>query len=126
MKTPLQRYTLCWLVLVAISLLFSACQTSDPPVAHAAVPDAAQAQPSTPTSAERGQELYRKNCSFCHGSSGERGANPLMDAVGQLDDAALAEIIHVGVPEKGMPVSKKLTNEQIADLVAFIRSWNSQ
>lgn len=126
MKTPLVRYTACWLVLAAVGLLLSACQTSDPPVAHAAVPDAAQVQPSTPTSAERGQELYRKNCAFCHGGNGERGAKPLMDTVGQLDDATLAEIILVGVPEKGMPVSKKLTNEQIADLVAFIRSWNSQ
>ncbi|HEY5729224.1 MAG TPA: c-type cytochrome [Anaerolineales bacterium] len=126
MNTPLRRYTTCWLVLAVISLLLSACQTSDPPVAHAAVPETMQVQPSTPASTERGQELYRTNCAFCHGSSGERGANPLMDAVGQLDDASLAEIILFGVPEKGMPVSKKLTNEQIADLVAFIRSWNSQ
>lgn len=126
MKTPLLRYIPYWLVLAAISLLLSACQTSNPPVAQADEAEAVQVQPPTPTSAERGQELYRKNCAFCHGGSGERGANPLMDAVGQLDDAALAEIILVGVPEKGMPVSKKLTNEQIVDLVAFIRSWNSQ
>lgn len=126
MKTLLQKYILSWLVLAAIGLLLSACQTSNPPVAHAAVPDATQVQPSTPTSAERGQELYRTNCAFCHGNNGERGANPLKDAVGQLDDVALAESILNGVPEKGMPVSKKLTNEQIADLVAFIRSWKSQ
>jgi len=120
------RYcNLCWLGLAVFGLLLSACQTSEPPVALAAVPDAAQVQPSTSTSAERGQEIYRKNCAFCHGSSGERGANPLIHAVGQLDDASLAEIIQFGLPDKGMPVSKKLTNEQIADLVAFIRSWNS-
>lgn len=126
MKTPLQRYTLCWLVLATFGLLLSACQTSNPPAEYAVVPGAAQVQPSTPTSAERGQELYRANCAFCHGDKGERGANPLKDAVGQLDDTVLAETILNGVPEKGMPVSKKLTNEQIADLVAFIRSWNSQ
>jgi mono/diheme cytochrome c family protein len=126
MKTPLQRYTLCWLVLAAISLLLSACQASNPPVKNAVVPGTAQVQPSTPMSAERGQELFRTNCAFCHGDNGERGANPLKNAVGQLDDAALAETILNGVPEKGMSVPKKLTNEQIADLVAFIRSWNSQ
>jgi len=126
MKARLRRYNLTWLVLMAIGLLLSSYQTSNLPAEHAVVPDAVQAQLSTTTSAERGQELYRTNCSFCHGGNGERGANPLMDTVGQLDDAALAEIILVGVPEKGMPVPKKLTNEQIADLVAFIRSWNSQ
>jgi len=117
---------LCWFFLAATSLLLSACQTSDLPVAHAAVPDATQVQPSTPTNAERGQELYQTNCAFCHGGNGERGVNPLKSAVGQLDDTVLTESILNGVPEKGMPVSKKLTNEQIADLVAFIRSWNSQ
>jgi len=126
MKTPLRRYTPCWLVLAVISLLLSACQTSDPPVAHAAVPETMQVQPSTPTSVERGQELYRTNCTFCHGNNGERGANPLKNAVELLDDTALAETILSGVPEKGMPELADLTNEQIADLVAFIRSWNSQ
>ncbi len=126
MKTRLRQYTLCWLVLAAFSLLLSACQTSDPPVAHAAVPDATKVQPSTPTSAERGRELYKTNCAFCHGDSGERGANPLKNAAKQLDDASLAESILNGVPEKGMPELAELTNEQIVDLVAFIRSWNSQ
>jgi len=125
MKIPLLRYTSCWLVLAAISWLLSGCQTSNPPVAHA-VPETAQVQPSTPTSAERGQELYRTNCALCHGDNGERGANPLKNAVGHLDDIALGETILNGVLEKGMPVPKKLTNEQIADLVAFIRSWKSQ
>jgi len=126
MKTRLRRYKPCWLVLAAVSLLLSACQTSDPPVAHAAIPEVVQLQLSTPTSAERGQELYRTNCAFCHGNNGERGANPLKIAVELLDDTALAETILNGVPDKGMPVPIKLTNEQIADLVAFIRSWNSQ
>lgn len=115
-----------WLALVVIGLLLSACQTSDPTVQQSAAPDAGQVQPSTPTSAERGQELYRTNCAFCHGDNGERGAKPLTDAVDQLDDTALAEIILNGVREKGMPASGKLTDEQIEDLVSFIRSWNSQ
>jgi len=116
----------CWLVVVTISLLLSACQASDPPAEQIAVRDAVQVQPTIPTSAERGQELYRTNCAFCHGDNGERGANPLTETVNQLDDTALIETILNGVPEKGMRVPKKLTNEQIVDLVAFIRSWNSQ
>lgn len=127
MKKRFRRYNLiCWLVLAAIGLLLSACQASNLPVEYAVAANAAQAQPSTPTSAERGQELYRTNCAFCHGDMGERGANPLTTAVNQLDDVTLSEIILNGMPEKGMPVPKKLTNEQVADLVAFIRSWNSE
>lgn len=126
MHTQLQLYNRCWLVLAAFGLLLSACQTSNPPLEYTVAPEATQTQPSTPTSAERGQELYRTNCAFCHGEDGERGVNPLKNVAGQLDDASLAENILNGVPEKGMPAPKKLTNEQIADLVAFIRSWNSQ
>lgn len=127
MKKRFRRSNLtCWPVLVAIGLLLSACQASNLPAENAVAANAAQAQPSTPTSAERGQELYRTNCAFCHGDQGERGANPLTNTVNQLDDTALADIILNGNPEKGMPASKKLTSEQIADLVAFIRSWNSK
>jgi len=127
MDTQLRQYNLiCWLVLAIISLLLSACQASNLPSENAVVANAAQPQPSTSTSAERGQELYRTNCAFCHGDKGERGANPLINAVNQLDDTALAETIINGVPEKGMPVPTRLTNEQIADLVVFIRSWNSE
>lgn len=127
MDTQLRRNNLtCWLVLVSISLLLSACQASNLPAKNAVAANAAQVQLSTPTSAERGQEIYRTNCAFCHGDVGERGANPLKNAVGQLDDAALTEIILNGNPEKGMPASKKLTSEQITDLVVFIRSWNSE
>jgi len=127
MKIRSRRFNLTYcLVLVTIGLLLSACQTSDPPAEYAVVPDAVQVQPSTPTSVGSGQELYRTNCAFCHGDKGERGASPLTNAVNQLDDTTLAEIILNGMPEKGMSLPKKLTNEQIADLVAFIRSWNSE
>jgi len=126
-STQLRRYNLtCWLVLVTIGLLFSACQTTNQPVEHAVEPDAAQEQRSTSTSSERGEELYRTNCAFCHGDNGERGSSPLKVTVKQLDDSALGNVIFNGMPEKGMPVPAKLTSEQIADLVTFIRSWNSE
>jgi len=126
MKTRLRRYNLWWLVLAAVGLLLSACQTYDPPVAPAAVPVEQRVNLSTPTSAERGQELFKTNCAFCHGNNGERGVNPLKNAVEQFEDIALTETIINGVPGKGMPALEKLTNEQIEDLVAFIRLWNSQ
>jgi len=126
MNKRLRRYDLYWLALVAITLLLSACQTSNPSSELVAMPGAAQVKPSALSSAERGQELFRTNCSFCHGDKGKRGANPLSNAVNRLDDTAIAESILNGVPEKGMPVLRKLTSEQIADLVVFIRSWNSE
>ena len=123
MDTQLRKYNLTsWLVLVTIVLLLSACQPSNQPAKHAIKPDEAQEQLSTPTSAERGEELYRTNCALCHGDNGERGADPLKDKVKQLDDTALGDIILNGMPEKGMPILAKLTSEQVADLVEFLRS----
>lgn len=123
----LRRYNLTWWpVLVVIGLLLSACQASNLSSNGAFAANAAQVQPSTLASAERGKELYQTNCAFCHGDKGERGANTLAKAVNHLDDNALAETIQNGVLEKGMPGSKNLTIDQIADVVVFIRSWKSE
>lgn len=123
MDNRLRRFFLTSiLILVSFSLLPSACQASDPPAEETATPSVVQQQNPTPASAARGQILYSANCSFCHGEKGERGAVPLKDVAGQMEDAAIAEFILKGSPEKGMPAQATLTNEQIADLVAFIRS----
>jgi mono/diheme cytochrome c family protein len=112
MKAQLRQYNLYRLVMVANGLLLlSASQASDSPAKNAIVLNAVQVQPSTPTSAEHGQELYRTNCAFCHGDYGERGANPLKNAVEPVDDTVLTETILNGVPEKGMPIMEKLENE---------------
>jgi mono/diheme cytochrome c family protein len=112
------------LIMAGAGLLLSACRTSNPPAEKTTAPDTAQVQTTIPTSSERGQELYRTNCAVCHGEKGERGATPLKDAAQQLEDAAIAVFIRNGIPSKGMPALTALTSEQIADVLAFVRSWS--
>ena len=114
------------LILMIVSLLLSACQTYSKPEVPSDLSEASQLLLPTAKSVESGRELYRTNCAFCHGNEGDHRAETLKDSVFFMDDAALAEIILNGLPEQGMPVLKKLTNDQIADLVALIRSWSSQ
>jgi mono/diheme cytochrome c family protein len=48
----------------------------------------------------------------------------LKDAAQGMDDAALVEFITEGLPGTSMPsFGKTLTEGQIADLMAFIRTW---
>lgn len=93
-------------------------------------------------SAERGQPLFQSLCSPCHGTGG-RGDGPLAEALGPrraLDlgkgsfylvswgpgadeplDPALARVIRFGLPGTSMPGHEALEEDQLADLVAFVR-----
>jgi mono/diheme cytochrome c family protein len=82
---------------------------------------------ATGTGAARGEALFGVYCLVCHGEKGTEGpltAVALKDAAQGMDDATLATFIAEGFPGTSMPgFGKTLTDEQIADLVAFIRSW---
>jgi mono/diheme cytochrome c family protein len=75
----------------------------------------------------RGEALYGVYCVVCHGAEGAGSpltAVALKDAAQGIDDATLATFIAEGLPGTSMPsFGKTLTDEQIADLIAFIRSW---
>jgi mono/diheme cytochrome c family protein len=78
-----------------------------------------------------GQELYTANCVECHGKQGEGDIGPALNArklLKSADDATLFSIIGTGVPGTAMPSWSQVhggpfTDEQISDLVAFIRHW---
>lgn len=75
----------------------------------------------------RGEALFKVYCVSCHGEKGA-GAAPTTVALAQaapnLDDGALQGFIANGLPGTRMPAfGRTLTSEQIADLVAFVRSW---
>jgi mono/diheme cytochrome c family protein len=82
--------------------------------------------------AETGAETYRAHCSACHGVHGDGdtmlGRNLKLRPLGSAEvqaqmDAELAEIIAKGKGKNRMPAfERKLSKEQIADLVKFIRS----
>ena len=80
-----------------------------------------------PAVLERGQGLYSVNCASCHGSEargGETGPNLIRSAV-ILDDQngeLLLPIVHAGRPERGMPPRPDLSEAQVSDIAAFLRT----
>lgn len=85
------------------------------------------APPIDPAMVERGRGLYSVGCGFCHGSEargGETGPNLIRSAVilDDKDGELLIPIVRAGRPEKGMPPRPDLTDAQIKDIAAFLRS----
>ena len=88
-----------------------------------------------------GQELYGRLCSSCHGDFGEGGPHPtdVADIIAPIstalyletrDNATLRAIISKGQPDQGMAPfldseGGPLTEDEVAALVAFMRSWEA-
>lgn len=76
---------------------------------------------------ERGTELYISSCATCHGLQGEGNIGPALKDI-QLDDNVLEKTIARGVPGTAMDAwstedGGPLHQQQIKDLVAFIKNW---
>ncbi len=77
-----------------------------------------------------GAKLFTNYCSGCHGAAGQGGMAPSIggkDFLSAHDDAAIVQSTSVGIVAKGMPAWSKanggtLTDSQIADIVAYLRS----
>lgn len=78
-----------------------------------------------------GHDLYVGNCRSCHGENGEGGVGPALNSRELLtttSDEALFSLTRTGVPGTEMPAwgqtfGGPFTDEQVAELVTFIRSW---
>ena len=79
----------------------------------------------------RGQEFYEQQCAACHGADGEGGLGPALNdrqlLKGTLNDVFFS-VIRSGVPNTQMPAwsvdfGGPLTDEDIRDVVAFVRAW---
>lgn len=78
-----------------------------------------------------GGELWSANCGSCHGASGDGDSAPALNSKEFLEnttDEQMHSITAVGIPGTEMPLwwnelGGTLTDEQIAALVAFMRSW---
>ena len=78
-----------------------------------------------------GHALYAANCTACHGESGEGGTGPALNSrelLRMTSDEAFFNLIRTGVPGTIMPAwgqtfGGPLTDEQAAQLVAYIRAW---
>jgi cytochrome c oxidase cbb3-type subunit 3 len=80
---------------------------------------------------DAGDRRFKQLCGGCHGSRGEggqgEGQGPNLATsweVRRASDGQLAEIIRKGVPRTAMPPFV-LPDEQILELVAFVRSLNA-
>jgi len=80
---------------------------------------------------QRGRAIYNQQCVNCHGAQGEGGVGPALNNRTLLKntlDSVFFSIIRSGVPGTQMPAwsvdyGGPLTDEEVRDLVAFIRAW---
>jgi mono/diheme cytochrome c family protein len=80
---------------------------------------------------EAGSLLYTANCASCHGENGEGALAPSFNSktfLADVSDDLIFGLTKTGVPGTGMPAWSQefggpLTDEQVRELVAFIRSW---
>ncbi len=79
----------------------------------------------------RGREIYTEQCISCHGAQGEGGVGPALNNRTLLKntlDAVFFSIVRSGVPNTQMPAwsvdfGGPLTDEDVKDVVAFVRAW---
>lgn len=78
-----------------------------------------------------GGTLYAGNCAACHGAMGEGGAGPALNSrelLKMVSDEALFSLARTGVPGTIMPAwgqdfGGPFTDQQVMQIVAFVRSW---
>jgi len=78
-----------------------------------------------------GSELYAENCTSCHGENGEGQSGPALNSRELLKtttDQVLVSITRTGLPGTSMPAwgqafGGPFTDEEVAQLAAFIRAW---
>jgi putative heme-binding domain-containing protein len=88
-----------------------------------AMPAVSAAQSSTDVA--EGKKLFSGLCVTCHGFDGTGGAGPPLNRPRLLsapDDASLRNIISEGIPNRGMPRVRRVTDEEMRQLVAYVRS----
>jgi mono/diheme cytochrome c family protein len=119
------------MVILAVGFSFGTwcARGQDQPARAQKAPDAAAmfAGPDKVDSAaaERGQNIFAPTCGFCHGADAAGKSAPdlirsqlvLHDEEGGL----IGPVVHNGRPHHGMPAFPALTNQQIADIAAFLR-----
>jgi mono/diheme cytochrome c family protein len=116
-----RRFRFLASVIIACAAIMTASQA-----AAQRAPDYPERPPAPPEQVARGQQLFKSNCGFCHGSDGRGGeAGPnlvraqlvLADQHGEL----ISPIVQNGRPAQGMP-KFSLSAADIAAIAAWLHS----
>lgn len=102
---------------------------SVPPVRKQVPPVEFRKEITETSGVPRGEALFTTYCETCHGKAG-KGASPtkliLADLAQTIDDTTLRKFIADGQINLRMPSFKKtLTEEQLSDMVAYIRTLHA-
>jgi cytochrome c oxidase cbb3-type subunit 3 len=84
-----------------------------------------QVSAQSTTEVEKGRQLFLGMCSRCHGVEGGGGEGPNLNRpvlTRATNDEALRAVIRDGIPDRGMPRVRRLTESELDELVAFTRS----
>src|SRR3954471_17190417 len=89
-------------------------------------PDYPVRAPAPPDQVAHGQQLFKSNCSFCHGSDargGETGPNLVRDVIVLRDQngEVITPIVQNGIPARGMP-KFTLSASEISDIAAWLHA----
>lgn len=92
----------------------------------ARAPDYPERPPAPPEQVAHGQQIFRSNCSFCHGSDargGEKGPNLVRDQLVLRDQNGelITAIVQSGIAAQGMP-KFALSAADISDIAAWLHS----
>src|SRR5436309_11411494 len=74
---------------------------------------------------EQGRKLFQGMCVTCHGFAGAGGDAPSLNRPKldrAPDDSALRALIADGIPERGMPRIRRMTENETRQLAAYVRS----
>src|SRR5215469_9543193 len=96
------------------------------PQLHAQEKSRAQQEPENAATLDRGRKLFGQSCGFCHGpdATGARGPDLVRSPLvaHDLNGNLIGEVIRHGRPDKGMPPMEAMTDEQVADIAAFLHA----
>jgi putative heme-binding domain-containing protein len=85
----------------------------------------APATQSAISDVEQGKQLFNGMCARCHGIDGTGDEGPSLNRAVLTragTDDALREVIRDGIPDRGMPRVRRLTENEVGLLAAYVRS----
>jgi cytochrome c oxidase cbb3-type subunit III len=88
-------------------------------------PAASQIAAQTAADVAQGKKLFDGMCARCHGIDGSGDEGPSLNRptlARASTDEALQEVIRDGIPDRGMPRVRRLTANELNQLVAYVRS----